>query len=65
MPVTNVPGEEDLLVDRMSPDELKCAINNFLWSHLPSTTTLAQADEIAVRWFIDLKTAYTEANVRS
>lgn len=49
------------MFDRLLPNEVKAAINNFLWSYLPSTTTIAQADEIACRWFDDLEAAHQRA----
>jgi hypothetical protein len=49
------------MFDRLTPTEVKAAINNFLWSYLPPSTTIAQADEIACRWFDDLEAAHQRA----
>lgn len=41
--------------------ELKEAINNFLWMHLPPNTTIGAADAVALSWYEQLKELHHKA----
>lgn len=48
-------------MDGFSDDDLKKAINNFLWSYLPGNTTLQEADGIACDLFDRLREMWAKA----
>ena len=49
--------------EEIAPD-LKVEINTFLWTRLPPTTTLGEADAIACDWYEAIKTRWDTEHLR-